>query len=564
MSEKQTMPLTLLPSGVPGLDEVLGGGLPEYSFNLVAGPPGSGKTTLIHQLLFANATVERPAIYFTVLGEPSIKMLRYQQQMTFFDPEKVGAAIRFIDVSQEVLTGDLGRVLKKMVQQVKEVAPALLVVDSFRTMMRAKAHTASGESELLGFLQRLALHLASWQVTSFLLGEYSDRDINENPVATIADSILWLTQSRERNAIVRKLQVMKMRGVASLPGVHTFRISSDGIQVFPRTSWRRAATYRAIPRTRISTGVAGLDSMLGGGLLRGDATLVAGPSGTGKTVLSTHFIAEGVRQGETGVLAIFEEHVDDYVARAADMGFDLRGMMDAGKIAVLSLRPLDLSSDEILHQIQAAVLALGAQRLVIDSLNGLELALAPNFREDFRDALYRMLGSLTGGGVSVVLTVEVEESFAQIMFSPHAVSFLAQNIVYLRYVEIEARLQKVLTVVKMRRSEHSSELHAFEITPRGMHILQRLSGYQGILTGVPTPSVRSLRSATPGLTDVETAVLDTLMARREASQEVLATLHGPHDSLVRALVRLVDLNYVIKVVENDQTVYRPAMRPLGG
>jgi circadian clock protein KaiC len=486
-SPSEKVPLKLLSTGVPGLDEVLGGGLPEYSFNLVAGSPGSGKTTLIHQLAFANATPEAPAVYFTVVGEPPLKMLRYQQQMEFFDGSKVSDAIRFIDLSQEVLQGDLERVLQRLIEHVTELSPSIVIVDSFRTVLRGVAGKRDAELELQGFLQRLALHLTSWQVTSFLIGEYGESEMHDNPVFTVADGILWLSQHRERNSVVRKLEVVKMRGLPAVPGLHTFRISSAGVQVFPRTTSRAASHDRFLQGTRAGFGIPKLDQLLGGGLPAGDATLIAGPSGAGKTLLATHFVAEGYAKGESSVLAVFEEYPEDYIARAHQLGFDLGKMVDEGRLELLALRPLDLSADEILLRVQEAVTRVDAKRLVFDSINGLELSLAPTFREDFRESLYRLVGRLTGGGVSVLLTVEVMESFSEIKFSPHAISFLSQNIIFLRYVEIEGRLRTLMGVVKMRRSAHGRELYEYTIGDHGLEMRDVLRNYQGVLTGVPRP-----------------------------------------------------------------------------
>src|SRR4051812_4563939 len=173
MSAEDRVAIRKLPTGVPGLDEILGGGLPEYSFNIIAGAPGCGKTTLAHQATFANATAERPALYFTVLGEPAIKMLRYQQQFRFFDPAKLGAAVRFVNLSEVVLEKDLDAVLAEIIREVEAATPAVVVVDSFRTVVR-KAQAGAAELELQGFVQRLALHLTSWQATTFLIGEYAE------------------------------------------------------------------------------------------------------------------------------------------------------------------------------------------------------------------------------------------------------------------------------------------------------------------------------------------------------------------------------------------------------
>src|SRR4051794_18473574 len=176
-----------LPTGVPGLDEVLGGGFPEYSFNIVAGEPGAGKTTLIHQFLFANATADRPALYFTALGEPPLKMLRYQQQMGFFDPAKIGEAIRFVDLAAQVRSGDLPSLLDAIRSEVQAASPAIIVIDSFRSVVQA--HAEKDQREISGFLQLLAMELTSWQTTSFLLGEYGETDIHADPIFTVCDAL---------------------------------------------------------------------------------------------------------------------------------------------------------------------------------------------------------------------------------------------------------------------------------------------------------------------------------------------------------------------------------------
>lgn len=486
MSTEDRVSIRKLSTGVPGLDEILGGGLPEYSFNIVAGGPGCGKTTLAHQVVFANAAPGRPALYFTVLGEPALKMLRYQQQFRFFDPAKLNTSVRFINLSQVVLDQDLDAVLAEIVREVKAAGPAVVVVDSFRTVVR-KAAGGTSDADLQGFVQRLALHLTSWQATTFLIGEYTEGEARDNPVFTVADGLLWLYQHIERNSIVRKLQVMKVRGQDSIPGLHTFRITAAGVQAFPRTF---GLTGRATPsrdRRRLSSGVPELDAMLGGGIPEGDSVLVAGPSGTGKSVLATQFIAEGLRRGEPGIVAIFEERPDEYAGRAASLGMNFDEHRRDDRLTILYLRPLDLSVDEAMREIVDAVERTGAKRLVIDSLAGFELALAPGFRAEFRESLYRMIGALTRSGVTIVSTIEVIESFTELPLSQHTISFLSDDIIRLRYVEIDGQLRKVLVVVKLRAGDHSKDIREYEITSAGVRIGGRLTGFHGLLTGVPAP-----------------------------------------------------------------------------
>jgi len=289
-----------LPTGVLGLDSVLGGGMPEYSFNLIAGAPGAGKTTLAQQMVFANATTDRPALYFTVLGEPTLKMLRYQRQFRFFKPELIESAVRFVNLSEEAVRGDLSSALERIVREVAKVEPQMVVVDSFRTLGQqyhgSRSDTdADAEMGLEYFVQRLALHLTTWEITSFLVAAF-DEDEQENPVFTVADGILRLSQATDRNSVVRKLQVTKVRGRAFMPGLHTFRITDRGLQVFPRIPEQQAK--RTAPSSvRLSTGVPGLDAMMGGGIPAGDAMMLAGPAGTGKTTFATQFAAAGLGRG---------------------------------------------------------------------------------------------------------------------------------------------------------------------------------------------------------------------------------------------------------------------------
>jgi circadian clock protein KaiC len=481
-----------LPTGVPGLDAVLGGGLPEYSFNLLAGGPGAGKTTLAHQIMFANATIERPALYFTVLGEPTLKMLRYQRQFSFFNSDLAGSAIQFINLSEEVMDRDLDEVLKRIVDEVERTKPGLVFVDSFRTIgMRGGGAEGDTRSPLDQFVQRLAIHLTSWEVTSFLLGEYTEQE-QRNPVFTVADGILWLSQATDRNSVVRKLQVIKTRGSAPMPGLHTFRITDSGLQIFPRIPEQTRAR-RAQKTNRLSTGVPGMDEMIGGGVIAGDAVMLTGPAGSGKSTIATQFIAEGLRKGETAVIAVFEEYPENYLARANVRNPAIGKMIDAGKLELIYLRPLDLSVDEALAAILEAVQRLKATRVVIDSLSGFEVALAPTFREDFRESLYRLVGALTATGVTVFMTAEVIEGFADVRFTSERVSFITDEIIIQRYIELKGQLCRVMAVIKMRGSDHSHELRTYEVTADGVVVGGPLPDYDGIITGVPVLRAKPVR-----------------------------------------------------------------------
>lgn len=563
MIDRSPVSLPLLSTGVPGLDEVLGGGIPEYSFNLVTGTPGSGKTTLVHQTMFANTSPTRPALYFTVMGEPPIKMLRHQQQFDFFDPTKVGRDIFFIDLSDLVIVEGLRAVLARIVQEVEKTSPGIVIVDSFQAIVRVAVTAPADELDLQSFVQRLAIILTNWQATTFLIGEFLQQDLQSNPLLTVADGIMMLTQDVYRSSVVRKLQVLKMRGQAPVPGLHTLRVSQAGIQVYSRMSISRDEMDRERTHGRALTGVAGLDALLNGGIPTGDAVLVSGPSGTGKSVLTAQFIAAGVHQHEPGVIAVFEEHPKEYLRRATSLGIDLEAMDRQRLLKMLYIRPLDLSPDETLYAIRTAVQEIGARRVVIDSVSGFELALAPSYREDFRESLYRLVGALTGSGITVMMTMEIEQNSTDLRFSPYVVSFLADDILLLRYSEIEGQIKKNIAVIKMRNSAHSKALSLYDITEQGMVVRQSLEDYMHIATGMPERRGGSDASNVPGLTEQETDVLRALVDVGQAPAVVVGQRSGLREgaALAAALDRIVQLKYAVIIQEATTTVYRAIAQP---
>jgi circadian clock protein KaiC len=469
-----------LHTGVPGLDEVLGGGLPEYSFNILAGPPGAGKTTLAHQLMFGLAKSKRSALYFTVLGEPPLKMLRYQQQFDFFDIKQVNDTIRFVNLGDDTVSGDLEKVLGRITDEVQKHEPALVFVDSFRSVVLANQAQGNSFGNLQHFIQNLGMLMTTWQATTFLIGEYFSES-DPNPIFTVADGLIWLRQSVERNSVVRKLEIAKMRGQATVAGLHTFRIDTTGVNVFapPPVQLPDDKNVAAPTDTKVSMGVRGLDEMMGGGVPAGYSVLVAGPSGSGKSILAGAFLVEGALRGETGVIAAFEQRPNK------SRGRELSALIESGRVGVIDTRAMNISVDEISMLLIAEIRRLKATRVVIDSLSGFELALAPTFRDDFRESLARMVSALATTHATVLMTSELEDRYDDLRFSPYGTAFLTDAIILQRYIEVRSQLKRVLAVVKVRASNHSSDLRLFEINDDGIDIGDKLADYEGLLGGRP-------------------------------------------------------------------------------
>jgi circadian clock protein KaiC len=480
MSEKVT--LGKLSTGVRGLDVLLGGGLSEFSFTLIAGAPGSGKTTLAHQIMFTLAQPGRRALFFTVLGEPPLKMLRYQQQFGFFDMDKVGTSIRYVNLADNLRSGDFSGVLERIMVEVEDFAPSLVFVDSFRSVVQTGRNGNEGLCDLQHFVQELGSRMASWQATTFLIGEYTQADVEANPIITVADGMIALSHNQDEDVVVRKIRVVKMRGQGHMAGSHTMRISDDGIRVYPRVLAPVPGAYSTIERDphRIPTGVAGLDDLLHGGLPQGHTMLVSGPTGIGKTILATHFLQAGAAAGDKGVAVFFEKHTARFHNAA------LIEMVRDGQVTVLQSRSLSLTVDELLDDLVDTIARTGATRVVIDSLSEIGLYLAPEFRHDLRLSVFRTLARLAEQGVSVLVTAGFEDNQPGLRFSLENLSFLADAVLSMRFAEVEGHLCKFLTVVKVRGIAHSNELRGFRITDAGMEIDARKTVYDQVLTGYPT------------------------------------------------------------------------------
>jgi circadian clock protein KaiC len=477
--------LGTLSTGVTGLDILLGGGLSEFSFTLIAGAPGSGKTTLAHQILFSLAGPQRRAIFFTVMGEPPLKMLRYQQQYSFFDVNKVGQFIRYVNLAEKLRRGDFSGVLERITREVEDFSPALVFVDSFRSVTQTAKPGSEGVLDLQHFVQDLGTQMTSWQATTFLIGEYANIENEVNPILTVADGMIALSQNLETHSVVRKVRILKMRGQAHMAGMHTFRMGRDGIQVFPRLlpslPDEPGGFSEMDPNTsRVSTGIAKLDEMLHGGIPVGHSVLVVGPTGCGKTIMGTSFLEEGARGGEHGLVMRFEKGA----SRARNLAMER--MVQAGEVTVVKTHLIDLTVEEIVEDLVQAIRRTNATRVVLDSLSELHLYLAPECQRDFRESVFRILSALARINVTVIVTLGLEDRFTDMRFSHSELSFLADALIGFRYVELRGELKRLVSVVKVRGSSHSVDLREFTINDTGIEIGERVANFEGLLSGQAT------------------------------------------------------------------------------
>ncbi|MFO0749705.1 MAG: ATPase domain-containing protein [Myxococcota bacterium] len=343
---------------------------------------------------------------------------------------------------------------------------------------------------------------------------------------------------------------MKVRGQASVEKRTPSALTKRGLQVFPRLLERHPENEGARPATRLSTGIAGLDEMTSGGIPSGDVVLVAGPTGSGKTTVAMEFVNAGLRLGEAAVVAVFEERPREYLVRAGGLGGD--GFSDAvksGRLEVMYLRPLDLSVDETMQELHDIVTRIGARRVVIDSLSGFEVALAPTFRTDFRESLYRLLGMLTATGVTVMMTNEIVGGPTEQRFTLYQMSFLCDDIILNRLIELDGEYRRTVAVLKMRRGPHSRAIRTFEITSRGVVI-------GGSLPLVHAGAAARAPSAYEGLVASEANLLDALQRVGDRPARALGEECGlVGEDLERALSRLEELRYVTRSMRDREAVY---------
>ncbi|OLD92401.1 MAG: hypothetical protein AUG84_01500 [Chloroflexi bacterium 13_1_20CM_4_66_7] len=447
-----------LSTGNKQLDAILHGGLLKNAINLIVGIPGSGKTILSQQVAFQNATQERPALYLSTLSEPLDKIIRYAESLQFFDREAIREGrIVYEDVGQ-VLEQGLDDVIGTIDRYLKEIKPALVVIDSFRAF-HAMAPDAS---YFRRFLYSLTRQLTAAATTSVWNAPYSRAHAVDEAEFAVADAIIALDIKQVAEREVRVLQVMKLRGSGFQSGEHLYRVTDRGLAVFPRLAdLQDEARYELSPE-RSESGIAALDDLLGGtGYWSGATTLIVGPSGVGKTLMGLHFLYHGAEVGEPGILATFQENVSQLSRIVSSFGWSI----DDKNVKMFSRSVVDLNIDEWVYDLLALVEATDAKRVVIDSMADLASAAGDTIR--FREWMFSLIQRCTRSGVSLMLTQEVAELFHLNRISQDAISHLADNVVLLQYLREGAELARTVTVLKTRAMPHRPVVHRYEITNEG-------------------------------------------------------------------------------------------------
>ena len=459
-----------IPTGNERLDAILHGGLLENAINLIVGVPGSGKTILSQQVAFHNATTERPALYLSTLSEPLDKILRYGERLSFFDRAAVkDGRVCYEDIGQPLGEGGLDEVLTAMDALLRRYRPGIVVIDSFRAFHAM----ATDESAFRQFLYGMLRRLSATATTAIWNAPYSRAQAIEEAESAVADAVIALDVRQTAEREVRVLQVLKLRGSDYRSGEHSYRIAQGGIEVFPRLAEVQMETKYELGAEPAATGIAALDDLLSaGGYWSGAATLVAGPSGIGKTLMGLHFLYHGARMGEPGILATFHENETQLARIVKSFGWSL----DEPNVHVMARGVVDMDIDRWVYDLFDLVERTGAKRIVVDSLHDLEIAAGDPIR--FREWMFSMMQRLARGAVSLIVILEVPSLFHVDRISEHGISHLADNVILLQYVQEGSELARSLTVLKTRAMRHRPVVHRYEITDKGFVL-------GGVLSGAP-------------------------------------------------------------------------------
>ncbi|HKY29235.1 MAG TPA: ATPase domain-containing protein [Pyrinomonadaceae bacterium] len=447
-------------TGIPGLDDVLFGGIPANTITVIMGAPGTGKTILAEQLAFANASYGSPALYLTTLSEPLEKFIAHGHHYDFFDTAKIGETIFYEDLGLIVREQGITSLAAAVTDLITARSPKFVFIDSFKSLN--ELFTSPAERRTVVY--DMASVLSSYECTSFLVGEYASEMMTDLPEFAITDVVLQLIKYSTNQREQRFLRVEKLRGSNSRPGMHAFSISNAGIELYPRLLTPDVAPNYLERIERVSTGVAGLDEMIGEGFWRGSSTLVAGPTGSGKTVLCMHFICDGADKGEPGLFLGLQENPTQLARSMQNFGWDPQKLLNDG-FELMYRSPVEVQLDSIATELFRRVRDNRVKRVVIDALGDLERSSIDPQR--FADFTYALTQWFAAQNVTCLMTYELNDLFEVHSISNQEVSNMSDNILLLRLTP-GAEMERTVRVVKTRGSAHDSNEHTLQITEKGL------------------------------------------------------------------------------------------------
>ena len=472
-------------TGVDGLDDVLMGGLRRGRVYLLEGTPGTGKTTIAAQFLMAGAARGESGLYITLSEtEDELRETSMSHGWTFGESTEIFELVppeSLLDDEQQqslLYSSDLelGETTQRIFEAIEQHNPKRVVLDSL-SEIRLLA-----QSSLRYRRQVLALkHYFSRNDATVLMLDDLTTETLDKTVHSLAHGVIRLEESApDYGAERRRMRVVKYRGQRFRGGYHDMVIQTGGVKVFPRLV--SAEHHTKFDRTTVSSNIAALDDLLGGGIERGSSTLVLGPAGTGKSLLTLTFAVDAIRRGEKAALFIFDEELGLLFERAKGLGIELEELCASGSLLIEQIDAAEMSPGEFSQRVRSCIEKVGARTVVIDSLNGYQQAM-PNEKQLILH-MHELLQFLNRQGAATFLTI-AQHGLVGDMRAPVDVTYLADTVILLRYFEAAGRVRRAISVIKKRTSAHEDTIREYQIGTAGFTLGEPLANFQGVLKGVP-------------------------------------------------------------------------------